>query len=162
MTKHARIILLGLSCLAITGMGTAVADKAEKKNAKDTPKVASIWIALPQELSFGAGKATYKGALIAMDAVAKNQKYHKVFAVKMEAGKVYKIEMHNDATPGFDAFLILENDKGEMLAADDDSAGNLDSRIIFRPTATGIYRIITTTFPPRQMGKFILAITIEQ
>ena len=48
---------------------------------------------------------------------------------------------------------------GHTLAAeDDDSAGKLNSRILFTPKTEGVYRIIVTTCDPDQTGNYRLSI----
>jgi thiol-disulfide isomerase/thioredoxin len=87
----------------------------------------------------------------------------KVYKHKMMAGKVYKIEMRS-VGKGIDPFLRLENPKGEQLAADDDSAGFPDARILFKAPSEGEYRIIATTFPPGKTGEATgkYTLTIEE
>jgi thiol-disulfide isomerase/thioredoxin len=53
-----------------------------------------------------------------------------------------------------DTYLRVENSAGTELAEDDDSAGNLNSRIVFRPAVEDTYRIIATTFDPGQTGVY--------
>jgi thiol-disulfide isomerase/thioredoxin len=52
-----------------------------------------------------------------------------------------------------DPFLRLEDAKGEQLAFDDDSGGQLNSRIIFKAPADGEYRIIATCYPDPKTGE---------
>ena len=40
---------------------------------------------------------------------------------------------------------------GNIVAVDDDSAGNLNPRIIFTPAATGPHTLRVTTFAPRRV-----------
>jgi hypothetical protein len=68
------------------------------------------------------------------------RKHH---TVKLEGGKNYQIDL---ASRAFDAYLFLEDNAGNVLLEDDDSGGNLNARIIFRPSKTDTYRIVATTF----------------
>jgi hypothetical protein len=68
---------------------------------------------------------------------------HKVHIVKLQAGKNYQIDLMSLA---FDAYLFLEDADGGLAAQDNDSAGKLNARIVFRPTKSGTYRIVATTF----------------
>jgi hypothetical protein len=81
--------------------------------------------------------------------------YHKVHVVPLEKGAVYTIDM---ASTVFDAFLRIEDSRGVMLAQDDDSGGNNNARIVFRPTATDRYRLIATTFSDFQTGPYTLMV----
>ena len=101
----------------------------------------------------------HNGNLLATDPFdrVRNQSYHQVHKVKLTAGVTYVIDM--SAPPkGLDPFLRLEDATGKQLAFDDDSGGGLNARIVFRCPADGEYRIITTTFPARQTGGYLLTV----
>jgi S1-C subfamily serine protease len=83
------------------------------------------------------------------------QAHHKVFTFKMSPASIYTLDM---ASKKVDCFLRIEDAAGKQLAADDDGAGNLDARIVFRPSKDDTYRIIATTFQPNQTGPFKLTI----
>jgi hypothetical protein len=68
---------------------------------------------------------------------------HKVYPVKLEAGKNYQIDMVSRV---LDAYLFVEDAGGTVLAQDDDSGGGLNARIVFQPPRTATYRIVATTF----------------
>jgi hypothetical protein len=84
---------------------------------------------------------------------------HKVHAVKLEAGKSYQIDLVSRA---FDAYLFLEDATGKVLAVDDDSGGQLNARILFRPDRTDTYRVVATTFnragPAGPAGPYTLTV----
>ena len=104
------------------------------------------------------GKASHDGELAKDDPVFQAHHY-KIFEIALEAGKTYRIE-HRDAgdDPKFDPFLFLEDANGRNLAKDDDSAGELNARIVHKAVKSATYRIIATTMPSRQTGKFTLEI----
>jgi hypothetical protein len=91
------------------------------------------------------------------DAVRKAS-YAKVYMVNLEAGKRYQIDMTSSQV---DAFVRLEDAKGEQLAQDDDGGGGNNARILFRPLQSGRYRIIATTFADAQTGNFNLVVNEE-
>jgi hypothetical protein len=68
---------------------------------------------------------------------------HQVHTMKMKEGQTYQIDLMSRA---FDAYLRVEDESGKQLAADDDSGGNLDSRIYFKVPRDGGYRLIATSF----------------
>jgi len=70
---------------------------------------------------------------------------HKIHRVKLEAGKTDQIDL---SSLTFDPYLFLEDAAGKLLAQDDDSGGNLNARMIFRPEKTAVYSIVATTFDP--------------
>jgi predicted Zn finger-like uncharacterized protein len=91
-----------------------------------------------------------------IDPAAKGvQARMKAFPVKLEAGKTYAISMNSTA---FDTFLRLENPKGMQVAEDDDSGGDLNARIIYRSTVSGVFRIICTSFKANSVGPFQLIV----
>ena len=110
------------------------------------------------KLALKDGKASHNGELV-KDDPAFQAHHYQIFEVTLEAGKIYRIE-HRDAgdDPKFDPFLFLEDANGNRLAQDDDSAGDLNARIIHKAAKSATYRIVATTMPPRQTGKFTLEI----
>lgn len=85
----------------------------------------------------------------------------KRYAVNLEAGKSYSIEM--DAVGAgalfFDPYLRVESQAGNFANEDDDSGvGELDARIVFIAPNTGTYIITATTFAPRMQGNYRLTI----
>jgi serine protease Do len=81
--------------------------------------------------------------------------YFKVYTFKMSPGALYTLDL---ASTEFDSFLRLEDSKGKELAKDDDSAGNLDARIVFLPNKEETYRLVVTSFKPDETGPFTLKV----
>jgi serine protease Do len=81
--------------------------------------------------------------------------HQKVYTFKMDPASIYTLDM---TSKEMDSFLRLEDSAGKQLASDDDSGGNLDARIVFRPNKEDTYRIIVTTFQPNQTGAFTLKV----
>lgn len=79
---------------------------------------------------------------------------HKVFDIKLEAGKTYRIEMNSRE---IDSLLRLENAEGKQVALDDDGGGFPNARIIYEAEKDGVYRIIATTFDGK-LGAFELTV----
>ena len=115
---------------------------------------ASIFKDKAIELKIKDDKASYSGELNPKDGLV-NMHYYKVFTVKLEAGKTYRIDQKSK---DFDAYLFLEDSTGTRLAEDGDSGGDTNARIVHKVEATGVYRIIATTLPARETGKFVLEI----
>ncbi len=78
-----------------------------------------------------------------------------VHVVTMKAGNVYTIDMESSEV---DSYLRLLDPKGEQLAEDDDSGGNLNARIIFNCTKDGAYKVVATTFGPDMKGAYSLTV----
>ena len=71
------------------------------------------------------------------------------------AGQTYTIDLES-AT--MDSYLYLFDSKTALLAQDDDSGGDLNSRITFRADADGVYHIIATTLGGDETGDFTLKV----
>jgi hypothetical protein len=86
---------------------------------------------------------------------ARKQCRRQVLLFRMTPGFTYTLDLESEE---FDAYLRLEDSTGRQLAEDDDSAGRLNSRIVFRPTTDDVYRLIVTTCDPGQEGTYRLTI----
>jgi hypothetical protein len=93
----------------------------------------------------------------AEDMVGPKHRY-KLYSVKMTAGRTYTIDLESSQ---FDAFLRLHDGKFRKLAEDDDGGNDLNSRIVHRATADGVYHIIATTFDG-EVGDFTLKVREEK
>jgi hypothetical protein len=81
----------------------------------------------------------------------------KAFSLKLEKGKTYVIEMirtDDGKDSKFDPYLILQGKDMKILAEDDDSAGDLNSRITFECPETETYRLIASCTPPHGASGF--------
>lgn len=76
-------------------------------------------------------------------------------AIKMKAGQSYTIDM---VSTELDSYLYLLDSKGNQLDEDDDSGGNLNSRIVFNCGKDGEYKIVCTTFAPQMAGNYVLTV----
>ncbi len=149
--------LLGLGCLLLAGAGVGAEEKKkeEKKKAGTTSRFPGKTI----DLKLKDGKALQEAEFTENDPKALGRFHYKVFTVQLEKGKIYRIDHRgNGDDPKFDPYLILEGNDGVQLEADDDSGGGLNARIVIKPTKTGMYRIVATTFVPGQTGKFAIDI----
>lgn len=86
---------------------------------------------------------------------ARTESFCKTYSYKMARGRTYQIDLTSQA---FDAFLRLEDPKGTQVAADDDSGGMLNARIIHRPNVTGDFTICATSLNGGSTGKFTLVV----
>jgi formylglycine-generating enzyme required for sulfatase activity len=84
--------------------------------------------------------------------------YYDRYAVTLAAGQV--INVTQTANTGFtDTFLYLYGSAScGVLAQDDDSAGNLNSRIIFTAPAAGTYYLLATTYTAGALGTYTLTV----
>ncbi len=116
----------------------------------------------PVVVQSAGGKLVYdkKATITAKDPLDTKQKdsFAHIHVFKMQAGYTYTIDMISPNGKQLDPYLRLEDSKGNALAEDDDGAGNLNSRIVFRPQKEDEYRIIATTCDPNQIGTYTLVI----
>jgi Bacterial pre-peptidase C-terminal domain len=108
--------------------------------------------AKPRDL--GKNGLTIKGQINANDDTPVG-KAGKVYSVEMKAGQTYTIELNS---PDLDSYLYLFDAKSALLAQDDDSGGELNSRIVYRAERDGIYHIIATSLGGMDTGEFTLKV----
>jgi len=77
------------------------------------------------------------------------------YRLELEAGQSVTATMTSDA---FDTYLILVNELGESVISDDDSAGNLDARIVYTAPTAGTYTIVATTYSSGSTGAYTLEV----
>src|SRR5262249_28034991 len=82
--------------------------------------------------------------------------YLDVFWFNGVNGDNVQIDMNSTA---FDSLLVLQRNNGDFVVANDNvSQGNPDSRIVNKLAATGIYIIIATPFEPNKTGAYTLTV----
>jgi S1-C subfamily serine protease len=120
-----------------------------------------IGLTLDEKVKSAGGPVidTIDGKLTVQDTYDKERKrcYRQVFPLALQADKTYTIDL---VSADFDAYLRLEHDKKGKVAEDNDSAGNLNARIVYTPTAEGDYRIVVTTYDAGQVGTF--RVTVQE
>jgi serine protease Do len=134
----AALVILLLSTVRVGGQEATVADPPAKKADKpDNP-------------------LSVKGQLDENDPndPVRNQPC-KTYEVKLKKGRTYVIDM---VTPDFDAYLRLDNAKGEQVAEDDDSGGDLNAQIVFTPEEDATFKVIATRFA-EGTGTFTLKVS---
>jgi Ca2+-binding EF-hand superfamily protein len=120
-----------------------------------TPTEAIKQNALKSELKAVNGKAVYNGILGSDDPRYEGRKIHKMCRFNMEAGKTYQIDHSSKA---FDAYLYLQDPDGKVVSENDDNGSSLDSRIVYKATKTGKYRILATSVDGKGTGAYTLTV----
>ncbi len=92
-----------------------------------------------------------------------SKKATKVFPLAVKSGETYVVEMiaknqNAFAVAGFDPYLVLKDENGKMVMSDDDSAGNLNSRMVYRANEDGQFQVYATTLGENQFGEFTVTI----
>jgi hypothetical protein len=122
------------------------------------------------EIKLGAdGVFRQESELTVQDSLNPDNKHHKHYAIQLEEGKRYQIDLESIH---FDAFLFLLDNENNKVAENDDADGppepgkvhNQNSRIVHVPLKTGLFKIEATFFDNsltgdfRQLGPFTLTI----
>ncbi len=103
----------------------------------------------------GGGPVVVEGETLAygqsVDGEVEDDPDGAVYTFEGSAGDVVTITLES---PDFDTFVILLDANGDEIAADDDSAGNLNSRIeAFELPEDGTYSIVVSSFGNRSSGE---------
>ena len=110
-------------------------------------------LGMPMIVQSAEGKVVLeeKGTFTAKDPLDAKMKtsHFKMFTFKMSPGFAYTVDMKSKDV---DSFLRLEDPSGKQLAENDDGGGELNSRIVYRPSRAGEYKIYATTFEGNQTG----------
>lgn len=101
-----------------------------------------------------------KNGLSVTDNIGQNDttdlgKLGKVFSVNLKAGETYTIDLES-AT--MDSYLYVFDAKTKLLGQDDDSGGDLHSRVTIRPERDGVYHILATSLEGDETGEFTLRV----
>jgi hypothetical protein len=121
-----------------------------------TLKGAGTGTAVPPKgkvLEVGAGGLKLTGAL-------NRQTKSIAYQVKLEAGKSYVIEMDSPDQKALDPYIEVRDAAGKKLAEDDDGAGDLNARLVFRAPENGVYQIVARSFN-QGIGDYTLMIREE-
>jgi hypothetical protein len=94
-------------------------------------------------------------ANIAQGDVSALGKLGRLYSVQLKAGETYMIDLES-AT--MDSYLYLFDSKNKMLAQDDDSGGDLNSRITYRAAADGVFHVIASSLDGDETGEFTLKV----
>jgi hypothetical protein len=82
--------------------------------------------------------------------------HSKLYRVKLQAGKQYTITL-DAAQKTWDPFLVIQNPDGKTVAFDDDGGEGLNSRLSYKPTKEGDYKVYAAAL--RGTGAYTLKIT---
>jgi predicted Zn finger-like uncharacterized protein len=124
------------------------------------------------EIKLGAdGIFRQESELTVQDSLNPDNKRHKHYAIQLEEGKRYQIDLEVPLNPRalgqnkhfFDAFLFLVDDANKIVAENDDieQGVNQNSRIIHACTRTATYKIEATFFDNldgQELGPFTLTV----
>ena len=105
-----------------------------------------------------AGGGSAAGELTDEDGVAEDDRIFDEYDVQTRAGQRLTITLTSEV---YDTYLEIYRQQADgewaMVESDDDSAGDLDSRVLLYP-AGGTYRIRATSFSSGEMGAYSLVV----
>jgi hypothetical protein len=142
--RHLTLLLAVALFGALLHSGVQAGDKDKKDDPKEQPKEQPKETVIDAELT----NADLKDRVL-------TESFHKPYVYKMKKGHTYQIDLISRA---FDAYLRLENPKGDQVAANDDGGGMLNSRITYRAPEDGDYMILAMSLGGGSTGKFTLKV----
>jgi thiol-disulfide isomerase/thioredoxin len=118
--------------------------------------VAVLENAKPLPLKLVGGKATIDGTLTKQDAMETEGKFYKAYALVAEKGKAYRVALTGKG--GFDPYVRVEDDKGQLLNREDHGDGKV-SRVTFAPPKPGTYHVVATSYKAGDTGDYTLLVS---
>ena len=143
---------------AVEALLAAGADVTARNNRGDLPgDVATgmagssvYWRLIVPGGELVAGQAV-DSRLSSFDQVAGDGSYREVWAYRARAGQRVIVTMLSEDV---DAYLLVVQPDGNVIASDDDSAGGTNALVEFEAPAAGDYLIVATTFSPGEEGSY--------
>ncbi len=98
---------------------------------------------------------TMSGELKATDPKLSDGSVYQAWTYIGTAGETIQVDV---VSADFDAYAIIQDGNGVKLAADDDSGGGTNARIILTLPYSGAYRLIANTYRQGSYGAFSLSV----
>ena len=108
----------------------------------------------PQPIAFGQ---TVDGALDDNDCLRPGGAFQESWELVLANDTTARIDL--ESAPAFDAFLVLKDSDGTILAEDDDGSGGLDARIE-RALTAGTYEIVASSRNANETGAYQLKVDV--
>ena len=102
---------------------------------------------------------TMRGRLETGDQIMQDSTFADLWQFQGTGGQTVQIDVRSDE---FDTYMQLLDANGTKLGEDDDSGGNLDSRLIFTLPTTGLFQIVVNNAGhSRRAGIYTVSITLR-
>ncbi len=98
---------------------------------------------------------TVQGRLTTGDAKLADNTFYQAWTFYGQAGEMVTLDVMSS---DFDAYAVIQDMNGNVLARDDDSGGNLNARIVFTLPYTGNYRMLANTLRVGATGAYTLSV----
>lgn len=100
--------------------------------------------------------ATVNGTLATSDCILPSDgTYADVYRLTLATNRAIQVDL---ASSAFDAYLVLIDANGTVVAEDDDSAGGSNARIVTGTLAAGTYYVVANSFAIGETGAYTLTI----
>jgi Ca2+-binding EF-hand superfamily protein len=109
----------------------------------------------PAELKFRNGRADHSSEVVERDQTYRGMKAYKILTVRLEAGKVYQIDLTSRA---FKSLVWLEGPEGNLLKENHSRNGSGYASIVHRTEKAGNYRIVIASTDGFRVGSFSCSI----
>jgi hypothetical protein len=96
-----------------------------------------------------------QGRLSTSDAKLADNTFYQAWTFYGQAGEAVTLDV---VSSDFDAYAVIQDMSGNVLARDDDSGGTLNARIIFTLPYTGNYRMVANTLRVGATGAYSLSV----
>lgn len=96
-----------------------------------------------------------QGRLTASDARLTDNTFYQAWTFYGQAGEMVTLDVMSTE---FDAYAVIQDLNGNVLARDDDAGGNLNARITFTLPYTGAFRLIANTLRQGTVGAYTLSV----
>jgi len=113
----------------------------------------------------GVVVANFRGSLTTVNSKDRERKasYSTVHSATLRSGATYVIDLESGngraGSPGyFDVWLRIEDAAGRTLLNNDDGGEGFNARATFRPTVSGTYRLVVTTYYSGATGNYTLTV----
>ena len=142
-----RFMACSMLCLASVACGesTTAVDDQEQEQTPPNPCTSAVAISVGQSSG---------GQLSATDCRQPDGAYGDRWSLSLLTATDVRIDLTSNA---FDAFLELRDNAGNLIAANDDAGGSLDSRLIQQLQA-GSYIIVARSLGTGQTGNYQLSV----
>ena len=144
---RSRFLVCSMLCLATVACGDDSPTEVEEVEEPENPCTAAVAISIGE---------TSNGSLNPSDCVQPDGAYGDRFSLSLSSRTDVRIDLTSNA---FDAFLELRDNFGNVIAANDDAGGSLNSRII-QPLEAGSYIILARSLGPAQSGSYVLSVSL--
>ncbi|UJR78792.1 caspase family protein [Sandaracinus amylolyticus] len=144
-------IALLLMFVMVAGCGGATVPRGPARNARSVADGDAAVVVGPRRIALGA----FEDALSPGDPVDDAGRHQRAYEIELDPSQRVRFRV---PAGELDPMLRVSGPDGFALENDDVSPHSLDAMLEFVPPSPGTYRVIVTTAPPGQSGRFQLRV----